>query len=419
MKKVMISALMAVAATTAFAQDDIVKQAKKDFGKGNFDAAIQALKPALDNAATEDKAAAWNLATDIYYKQFENAQNEGVQAQLTKKPANIDSLKMYDALYEGLKAAMQTNVYDNQPNAKGKIKVRFQDANVNRFQNARLTLINAGQWAYNKKDMDNALKYWGAYVDCAGDPLFSKEEKNPEKNMYYKYLSEIAYYAGLVAYQDKDFANAEKYAAVAAQDPAKAKEANEILLFSKKDNSKTHADSVAYRDMVMELHKQNPDEERFYNLLMDYYTRPGRSEEMKAWLNDEIAANPNNKMNWALKGELEMNARQWDDAVASYQKAIEMDPSFVQCVFNAGVCLNSKAIDLKDQLADKNTGNLTKANADKVKAILAEAKDFLERSKQLDPDREKVNWAYPLYQIYYSLGDQANAAEMEKLVNGQ
>jgi hypothetical protein len=101
--------------------------------------------------------------------------------------------------------------------------------------------------------------------------------------------------------------------------------------------------------------------------------------------------------------------------VVSYQKAIDMDPSFVQCVFNAGVCLNSKAIDLKDQLADKNTGKLTKANADKVKAVLAQAKEYLERAKQLDPDREKVNWAYPLYQIYYSLGDQANAAEMEKL----
>ncbi|MCR4918406.1 MAG: hypothetical protein K5928_01120 [Prevotella sp.] len=419
MKKAMFFVLMAAAATTTFAQDDIVKQAKKDFGKGNFDAALQALKPALDNAATEDKAAAWNLVNDIYYKQFEDAQNEGMQAQITKKAVNIDTLKMYDCLSEGLKAAMQANVYDHQPNAKGKVKVRFQDNNLSRYQNTRLTLINAGQWAYNKKNMANALKYWGAYVDCASDPLFANEDKNPDKNLYYKYLSEIAYYAGLVAYQSKDFVSAEKYAAIAAQDPAKAKDANEILLFSKKDNSKTHADSVAYRDMVIKLHKENPDEERFYNLLMDYYSRPGRTEEMKAWVSEELAANPDNKMNWALKGELDMNARQWDDAVASYQKAIDMDPSFVQCVFNAGVCLNSKAIDLKDQLADKATGKLTKANADKVKAILAQAKEYLERAKQLDPDREKVNWAYPLYQIYYSLGDQANAAEMEKLVSAQ
>ena len=52
-----------------------------------------------------------------------------------------------------------------------------------------------------------------------------------------------------------------------------------------------------------------------------------------------------------------------------------------------------------------------------MKAILAEAKVYLEKSKELDPLREKVNWAYPLYQIYYSLGDEANANQMEQLVN--
>ena len=116
---------------------------------------------------------------------------------------------------------------------------------------------------------------------------------------------------------------------------------------------------------------------------------------------------------------MQMNHREWDNAVASYSKAVEIDPTFVQCIFNAGVCLNSKAIDLKDELADKNTGGLTRENAEKVKAILAEAKIFLEQSKELDPYREKVNWAYPLYQIYYSLGDDAKAAEMEKLVNSK
>jgi tetratricopeptide (TPR) repeat protein len=152
---------------------------------------------------------------------------------------------------------------------------------------------------------------------------------------------------------------------------------------------------------------------------MDYYVRAKDSQAMNAWVEEELAANPQNKMAWALKGEAQMNNREWDAAVASYQKAIEIDPTFVQVLFNAGVCLNSKAIDLKDELADKNTGGLTPENAEKVKAILAESKVFLEKTKELDPYREKVNWAYPLYQIYYSLGDEAKAAEMEKLVENK
>jgi len=150
---------------------------------------------------------------------------------------------------------------------------------------------------------------------------------------------------------------------------------------------------------------------------MDYFSKSTNSEEKNAWLDEEISKNPNNKMAWALKGEADMNAQKWDEAITSYKKAIELDPSFVQVIFNTGVCLNSKAIDLKDKLADKKTGGLTTANANKVKNVLNEALTYMEKARELDPNREKVNWAYPLYQIYYSLKNDAKAAEMEKLLN--
>ena len=54
MKKLMIMALMAGAATTAFAQDAVVKEAKKLQSKGDFDAAAQMLAPALTSIETVD-----------------------------------------------------------------------------------------------------------------------------------------------------------------------------------------------------------------------------------------------------------------------------------------------------------------------------------------------------------------------------
>jgi hypothetical protein len=84
-------------------------------------------------------------------------------------------------------------------------------------------------------------------------------------------------------------------------------------------------------------------------------------------------------------------------------------------VFNAGVCLNSKAIAMNDQLADKKTGGLTAENAEKVKAVLAEAQKFLERAQELDGDQMKVKWAYPLYRIYYSLQMKDKMAALEAI----
>ena len=116
MKKVMMMALMAAAATTAFAQETVVKEAKKVLAKGDFDAAAQMLAPALTSSETVDKAAAWNLMTDIQFEKFSTIQNENVQNQMNQKAVPFDTLAMNTACYEALKAAVECDKYDVLPN---------------------------------------------------------------------------------------------------------------------------------------------------------------------------------------------------------------------------------------------------------------------------------------------------------------
>ena len=119
---------------------------------------------------------------------------------------------------------------------------------------------------------------------------------------------------------------------------------------------------------------------------------------------------------YTYKGEALRLSGKFDEAVEGYKKAFELDPTYIAAAYQAGVSLNSKAIELKDQLADKKTGKLTVENANKIKAILTDAKTYLEKVRELDPDRSQVNWAYALYQMYYSLGDNEKANELEKLL---
>ena len=140
------------------------------------------------------------------------------------------------------------------------------------------------------------------------------------------------------------------------------------------------------------------------------------AEELNKWADAEIAKNPQNKFAYTYKGEALRLENKFDEAVECYKKAFEVDPTYVAAAYQAGVVLNSKAIALKDELADKKTGMLTNENADKVKAILNESKGFLEKVREADPNREQVNWAYALYQVYYSLGDNEKASELESLV---
>ena len=64
----MIMAALAAMSATAFAQDDLVKQAKKLCDKGELEQAVTTITPALTSAQTEDKAEAWNVMSEIQYQ---------------------------------------------------------------------------------------------------------------------------------------------------------------------------------------------------------------------------------------------------------------------------------------------------------------------------------------------------------------
>ena len=391
-------------------------------------AAMAALATSAFGQTAEEEAAKWNKECQNQYQIY--VENSTIEvANVTKKEKTpFDTLAMYKAGVAALKAAIECDKYDAQPNEKGKVKLRHRKDNQEKGQQLRIVCLQAGQYFNNKKDMPSTLEAFKLYVDSHESPLFTGIDLSKDK-----YISQFAYYTGLVGYQLKDYGTAIKYAQRCKEcadndinlnpDNAQLKEeaeklkadADDILLFAKRENCKTAADSAAFIADLMALHKAKPQESKYFNMLLTYYNE--HPAEKQAWINEEVTLVPDNKMAWAIKGESEMRAEKWDDAIASYKKALEIDPSFTAVVFNVGTSLNSKAIAVKDQLSDKKTGKLTQANADKVKTILEEAKTYLLKAQELDPERKAVNWAYALYQVYYSLGDKIKSAEYEKLLN--
>ena len=413
MKKIMMMALWAAATTPAFAQADVVKNAKKILDSGNVEEAIKAVQPALDNGSAEDKAAAWNLLSAAYYKKFSDIQGVKLENQVKQTNNPVDEAAMHSAVISALEAAMKCDEFDNQPNEKGKVKAKYRAENQKIFQSGRLQCINAGQYLYNEKDYAGAFKAFALYVDSGDSPLFTGLDMTQDQ-----YKNEVAYFASLSAYQGKDYPNVIKYAQIAAQDEAKAKDATEILVFSKRETMKTLQDTLEYVDMLKEACQKFPEDNRYSAWIGDYYLNSNKTDDLLQWAEGEIAKNPGDKFGYTYTGEALRLSGKFDEAVECYKKAFEIDPTYIAAAYQAGVSLNSKAIELKDQLADKKTGKLTVENANKIKAILSDAKVYLEKVRELDPDRKTVNWAYALYQMYYSLGDNEKANELESLVNG-
>lgn len=410
MKKFLMMALMAATVTTAFAQDP-VKEARKLMNKNDFSGAISTLAPALNSGAAADKAAAWNLQSDIYYKLFTSQQEVALRNNVPGQAQQpVDSVAMYDAAVKAWEAALQSDEFAQQPDDKGKVKNRVRSAFQTRFRQHGVNLVQGGQYFYQIHQYDNALKSWKLYLAMKDSPIFAEVADYQREPFYY----DIAYYVAFLSYQQELYPQAIEYAHLCAQDPTKVEDANEILLFAMKDNARTHEDSIQYVNYVKEQHRANPDNERLFNLLVEYYSHQQDNDAMLQWATEEVALIPQNKMPWYIKGYSHMQKGEWDAASEAYRKAIEIDPDYVEANFNNGITIYQKSRELQDQLANSD-GTISRENKERVQALVREALPYLEKARQLDPAREKCNWAYPLYQSYYALQDTAKMSELEAI----
>ena len=119
MKKIMMVALMAAATATAFAQSEVVKNAKKLFDKGQVEEAAQAVQSALNEGTPEDKATAWNIVSEAYYKKFADIQEIQLKEKVQPTGATVDEKTMHESIMKALEAAMTCDEFDAMPNDKG------------------------------------------------------------------------------------------------------------------------------------------------------------------------------------------------------------------------------------------------------------------------------------------------------------
>ena len=412
MKKLMIMALMAGAATTAFAQDAVVKEAKKLQSKGDFDAAAQMLAPALTSSETTDKAAAWNLQADIMFGKFSAIQEENLKNQVAQKKVAFDTLGMNNACYEALKAAIECDKYDNMPNAKGKVKPKFHKENQQRVSAIRVAIINSGVDASNNKDNKTAVKYFAKYLESAESSLFSDIDISKDAN-----LGVASYYAGRCAVLEKDYKAASKYLDKALADTAKQvrESAFELKLYAMRLSQQTAADSAQYITDMKELYAKYPANDQVFGSLGDAYLQQGKIAELTQLCDERLAKEPNHGLSIIYKGMICMNDKKFDEAIAAFEKVSPSNPAYPQVVYNRGVCRLNKASDFREKNSDSRTGSMSPANEAQFKALLTEAKNEFEKCRELDPEHKLTNWVYLLRSIYYNLGDEAKAKELESL----
>ena len=108
---------------------------------------------------------------------------------------------------------------------------------------------------------------------------------------------------------------------------------------------KTREDSLKCLKEVETLYASNKDAQIF-NSLVTLYGGLGMDDKQLSLIGERIAVEPNNANIWAMKGQNEMNAGKWDDAIASLKKSVEIDDKQAIVFTYLGYSMNSKAAKL-------------------------------------------------------------------------
>ena len=375
MKKMMIAAMMLLASSASFAgNSDVLKAILK---AKTYTEAAQLLSQGLNQLADNaEKASAYNHLTQLALKT--------VQAD---QAAGKESAEAYEAVGNAFTNAQECVKYDALPDAKGKVKNKYAGL-ADQLYMMRGLLINGG-------------------VETAEWPMFAKFDISKDEN-----LSDIAYYATYYAYQNQDWAKAERYVKYAIKSPERSKDAQQLELAILGAQLKTHEDSVGYANKLEQKLAEDPENVSVFTLLVTTLSNIGQQAKADQIVEAALTKNPNNYGALVMKGQFESQKKNYEAAADALVKALPLAADDAQRIaINAsiGQCYFYHAQEAVARVKGVIAGP-TKEQFDKVynKAI-----EYLLVAKNLDVNHEsKRLWAYPLYGCYYFVkGEKAPETE--------
>jgi len=408
----MMMAMMLVASATAFAGDsDALKAILKAKDYQEAQSLINSSLAQLTDAA--EKAKAYNKLVDLAYDKYKKEDDIKTTNAVMQKNDPVDTDGMLEAGKIALQAAMECDKYDQQPNEKGKVAMKFRQKNQDRTKIIRLSLLQAGIDLANNDKHKEAFDNFDVYLTSAKSAFFegvdgvSKNDPN---------LGVAAFYGGRAAYNIEQYAKAIEYFKIGITDTAKQIHdlSFDFLLYTLRNSQKTAADSAQFITNMLDLYKEYPDAEQIFSSLADAYIAKGMNAEVIKLADERMAKYPDSSLPHVYKAFLLMQDKKYDDAIAEFAKVKEDgSPVFLNSIFNSAVCKYNKASEFNEANSDLRTGRLKPADHEKFMNMLKDAQGDFEKAKELDPDQNTVKWQYLLHNVYTLTGQEDKAKALE------
>lgn len=398
MKKILCSIALMLAVSTAFGQDKLVRKAQSLIEENKLDEAQTVLTEALTSGKTKKIALAWDVQGDIYQRVF--------AAELNKAAASqpLDTMKFAKNLYACIDAYEKCNELDEDK--------EFYQKNKGNAMKFRTFYMYCGQFFFNNRQYSDAFTAYDKWLTYPQTVKLVENEPKILKDSVFD-ENQIAYYACLAAYNDKNYQNVEKYINQALKYDKELETVRQLRLTTYLEQGDTanwvkSSKEFALSGVKAEIVAQN---------LLAYYLDKKDEASALAFADELLAKDPNSKIGNYSKGVVLFGQNKFADAVTYFVKTTEIDPTFSDAFYNAGVCYCNEGYALNEKISNNKKLTAAQNNEEikKVKAYYEKALPFFLKVKELEPDNVS-RWASRLSTVYYIMGDKAKQKEMDALL---
>ncbi len=396
--------LLAFSATLAMAQTSS-KAAKKNVKKQlstartnikngtSLEETEQSMRTLLEDSANIDNEKIWLTLFDAIKKQYEQL-NENLYLKQESDTAKFftHTLHLFDVLesIDSVDARLKEN---------GASIPRHRHKHASYLSPFRKNLYSGGMYYLNKKDYQEAYKYFDSYISCAQQPLFQNYAFN-EKD-----LDKAAFWATYCGYKLAQPDIVEKYAPRALGD--KDNEKNTLQYMAEAYSMK--GDTALYHQTLLTGLEKYPDNPYFFKNLAIYYSKNDRQDDVMAIAEKVLAADSTNVAALIAISSALLHKEQYPECIKVSEEIIALDPAQPMPYANAGLSYYNQAVILSEKKRK------TKAESRQLQELYIHALPNLERYRLLAEDKKDV-WGLPLYNIYFNLNMGDEFEEMEKIL---
>ena len=411
MKKTLIIAALVLISAGCFAQKANVKKAKNLALQEtpDFSGARAAINEALTNEETKDLADTWYTAGLIGYQELSKENEKTYLGQARdEKRAGEAVVESFDYWMKAADLAGQ-KVLDKKGNevlADKKTYALLQKKVLEYYKNQEL--VKYGIYLNDQRDFATAYGVFQRHLSIPELSLMQNEKlqkEMPKDSIYDQYK----YYTAIFAIQAEMHPEAIAVLEEMKDGNYEAITVNQFL-YQEYVNVQ---DTANYVRVLQDAVVRFPQEPWFLQNLINHYIFSGQEQEAINYLDQAIAREPNVAQYHLIKGNLNENQKNYDAALADFDRALAIDPTMADAEAGKGRVFYNQAVKMNEDAALIADAKEYKKALEEMNAMFRQSMPFFEKAHELAPDNR--DYMITLRGLYYrfDMTDKYNAINEE------